>query len=84
MMLRERMKVGPKGQVVLPKILRERLKIYPGSMVLANIQNDKILIEKPKEDAVEIFEKIAKSGKAIKIHPHEAYEESLEHRTRKK
>lgn len=78
------MKVGPKGQVVIPKIFREHLEIYPGSSVLVNIQNDKILIEKPKEDVVEVFAKIARSGKTARIHPHEAYEESLEHRLRKK
>jgi len=49
-----------------------------------NVQNNKILIEKPEEDPIAIFKKIAKSMKPLKIHPHEAYEDSLKYRIKKK
>jgi len=83
-MIKELKKIGPKGQVVIPKSFREHLKIYPGSTVLVNVQNNKILIEKPEEDPIAIFKKIAKSMKPLKIHPHEAYEDSLKYRIKKK
>ncbi len=79
--MKERMKVGPKGQVVIPKFVRERLKIYPGSTVLVDIQDDKILIEKPKKDVIKVFEEIAQSGKSVKIKPHD-YVEELEMRNK--
>lgn len=62
-----KMKVGPKGQVVIPKALREEKKIFPGDVVVFDSLNEGILIEKPKRDVVADFEKIAKSGKPITV-----------------
>ena len=74
------MKVGPKGQVVIPRAMRKALKIEPGTKVLFKLEDDKLTIQKPSFDAVAVFERIAKSGKSVsKIDPH-AYEEELEER----
>lgn len=62
-----KMKVGPKGQVVIPKVLRDEKKIFPGDEVVFDSLNEGILIEKPKRDVVADFERIAKSGKPIKV-----------------
>jgi len=80
-MIKEEMKIGPKGQVVIPKVFRKTMGLHPGSTVIFELEGNKLLIEKPLIEADKIFEKIANSGKSVKkIHPHEAYEEELEHR----
>ena len=78
--MEEEMKVGPKGQVVIPKIFRKTIGIGPGSRVVFELREKELVIRKPTVDAVKIFERIAKSGKPIrKIEPHE-YVEELEGR----
>ena len=74
------MKVGPKGQVVIPQEFRHALHIYPGSKVLFRLKDNKLEIEKPQQDAVSIFRETAKGMGKLKFHPHEAYEEELEER----
>ena len=56
-----KMKVGPKGQVVIPKEIRDEEKIFPGDEVFVELSEKGILIEKPKRDIVADFERIAKS-----------------------
>lgn len=74
------MKVGPKGQVVIPIEFRHALNIYPGSNVLFKLSDNKLEIKKPKQDAVAIFRETAKGMGKLKFHPHEGYEEELEER----
>ncbi len=74
------MKVGPKGQVVIPQELRHALNIYPGSKVLFRLKDNKLEVEKTPQDAVAIFKESARGMGKLKFHPHEAYEEELEER----
>ena len=74
------MKVGPKGQVVIPSAIRKALKIEPGSKVTVTLEDGKAILEKPAFDAVAVFERAAKIiHDNKKIDPHE-YEEELEER----
>jgi AbrB family looped-hinge helix DNA binding protein len=82
-LIREEMKVGPKGQVVIPRAIRKALKIEPGTKVQITLQDDKAILEKPAFDAVAVFERIAKEIHYNKeIDPH-AHEEELEERTKR-
>ncbi len=80
-MIEIRMKVGPKGQVVIPKPFRNAFKMAPGTEVVFSIEEEKLVLSKPLVKASEYFEKMAKRQKKdIDIHPHEAYEKELEER----
>jgi len=74
------MKVGPKGQVVIPRVMRKALKIEPGSKVVFTLQDNSLSLKKPNLDAVAVFEKVAKEihyNRQIDLH---AYEEELDER----
>ncbi|MBE0516188.1 MAG: AbrB/MazE/SpoVT family DNA-binding domain-containing protein [Methanophagales archaeon] len=82
-MIREEMKIGRKGQVVIPKMFRKAMSIVPGSKVIFELREEGILIIKPTLKTEKVFEKIAKAkaGKTVEyLHPHEAYEGELEER----
>jgi AbrB family looped-hinge helix DNA binding protein len=82
-MLEEDRKIGPKGQVVIPQAIRKALKMEPGTNVVVSLEDDKVVVKKPTFDAVAVFRRAAKKIHYNKeIDPHEAYEESLEERTR--
>jgi len=74
---RERMRVGPKGQVVIPHAFRKAMGIGPGSDVLMDMKPEGILIEKEEEKTEEIFQKIASKGKPVSFKPHDAYDEQI-------
>jgi AbrB family looped-hinge helix DNA binding protein len=78
-MLREEMKIGPKGQVVIPKAFRKCLGLQPGNKVIFKLTGEGLLLEKPRADAVAVFKEIATSGKSVRVKPHE-YVEQLEER----
>ena len=81
--IEEEMKVGPKGQIVIPSAMRKALKIEPGSKVLLRLDDDQVIVKKPAFDAVAVFQRVAKSGKSIaKINTH-SYEEELEERNQR-
>ncbi|ODS37549.1 MAG: hypothetical protein A7316_09305 [Candidatus Altiarchaeales archaeon WOR_SM1_86-2] len=82
-MIKQQMKIGPKGQVVIPKVFRKLMGVTPGSTVVFELKEGGVLIEKPTTNAVEIFDRIAKSGKHVEIEPHKPYEEELEYRWKK-
>ncbi len=79
-----RMKVGPKGQVVIPKVIRDEYNINPGDNIMFREENNKTIIEKDKIDPIAVFKKAAKSKKKIKFKfdPH-AIEMEYEERWRK-
>jgi AbrB family looped-hinge helix DNA binding protein len=78
------MKVGPKGQVVIPRAIRKALKIEPGMKVTITLEDNKAVLEKPAFDAVAVFRRVAKSINSNEpIDPNAGYYEELEERTRR-
>ena len=77
------MKIGPKGQVVIPHYMRKALGVVPGSDVLLEMTETGILIEKGEEKTEEIFREIARDGPSTRLKPHDAYEEELRKRLRR-
>ena len=75
------MRVGPKGQVVIPKVLRDAFKIGPGTEVTFSMEGERIVMRATRTDAADVFERIAKSGKPIrKFPPHGVYKGGLRRR----
>jgi len=72
-MIEEEMKVGPKGQAVIPRALRKALKIHPGSKVIFRLEGDKVFLRKPEVDAAAILEK----GPSVTRIPPHLYKEEL-------
>ncbi len=81
LMIEIAMKIGPKGQVVIPKPFRNAFKMAPGTEVVFSVEGDKLTLSKPPVKASEFFEQMAKRrNKKFTMHPHDAYEEELEER----
>lgn len=80
-MFEEEMKIGPKGQVVIPQAMRKMLKIHPGSKVIFKLEEGRLILEKQSFDSVGTLEDIARKGPSIsKINAH-VYEEELRARS---
>jgi len=76
-MIEEEMKVGPKGQVVIPRALRKALRIHPGSRVIFRLEGDRVVLRRPEVDAVALLERIARKGPSVTRIPPHLYEEEL-------
>jgi AbrB family looped-hinge helix DNA binding protein len=64
---REERKVGERGQVTLPKELREKLNIHGGDEVLVHEEEGKITIEKPtsREELAEGYRRYGTEAEAL-------------------
>lgn len=61
-LIQQKMMVGPKGQVVIPKLFRDAEKIIPGCEVVFELKDEGILIRMENgQEQIKIMEQIAKS-----------------------
>jgi len=77
-----RRKVGPKGQIVIPKVFRESLGIKPGDKVLMEIREKELRI-RPEADPERFIEEFCSAaGKKLtrKIDLERIFEEEVEGR----
>lgn len=59
-------KVGQKGQVVIPKAIRDRVQIHPGDEVEIGFEEDRIVIT-ARRQAAGLGGKFAHSGMAARL-----------------
>jgi AbrB family looped-hinge helix DNA binding protein len=77
-------KVGPKGQVVIPKDLRDEFGILPGERVLIEDSEDAIVIKKQQRDSAAIFAEIARArGKPFEPKTWHFAEEEVEEKLKR-
>ncbi|ELZ45923.1 AbrB family transcriptional regulator [Halorubrum californiense DSM 19288] len=78
---REERTVGERGQVTLPKELREKLGIRGGDEVLVHEEDGKITIEKPvsREEVAEGYRRRAAESEALAEEMAEASREANEY-----
>lgn len=80
-MVELKVRLGPKGQIVIPKIFREAYKMYPEQQVIIIEQEEGVLIKKQTSDPLAILEKVSqeaekkRKGKKLKIDAHAIYEQ---------
>jgi len=81
-------KLGPKGQLLIPKILREQYNLFPNQSVVIGETAEGVVIKKDRRNPLKILEEIAdkasekrKGAKAV-IDPHAIYEQ-YEKRTKR-
>ena len=62
-----KMKMGPKGQVVIPKMFRDDIGLKAGEEVIVERRENEVAIKKTVSNIAEIAKAIAMSGKKRKI-----------------
>ncbi len=63
-MVKLKLKVGPKGQIVLPKIVRDKLGIKPRSYVIAVLKENELTLQRGT-DIDEFLDWLKRSRKPI-------------------
>ncbi len=73
-----RVQVNEKGQIVIPKVLRDAYGIEPGSEVMMGERDNRLVIERKmtQEEMMEAMEKFPKRGK-IHVDSDKNYEEEM-------
>lgn len=84
-MVELKVRLGPKGQIVIPQIFRNFFKLLPGEEVIITIERDKgVLIRRRDENIAEKLKAIAKEaskhrkGKPFNYNKNEFYKQHEE------
>lgn len=55
-----KVRVGPKGQIVIPKAIRDSLGINPDDVVLVDLEGEKATLEMVRESPIEVLAEVAR------------------------
>lgn len=68
-MVKLRLKVGPKGQIVIPKLLREKYRIRENDYVLVEVREDELAIKKAEslEDTLKWLKERGRFGREARL-----------------
>ena len=81
-------KLSPKGQVLIPKIIRDYYKMYPEENVVVATKDEGVLIKKQENDIIGKLKKLAeeaskKRGGKPYIYKKEAFYEQYDKRAKR-
>ena len=79
-MVEAKMRIGPKGQVVIPKLIRDEFGLAPGDEVLVGESPEGVIVKKLNENPVAVFARAAKSKRRVKHVDLHGYERAIEDR----
>ncbi len=79
-MIEVEMKVGPKGQVVIPSVLRKNFNIRSGDKVLFESDGDRLIIKRAEKGGVDKLRKIAESVDEVEVDSDKDYDRRMKER----
>ena len=74
------MKVGPKGQVVIPSVFRKNFNIRSGDKVIFESDGDKLVIKRAERGGVDKLKEIAESVGEIDVDSDKDYDRRMKER----
>lgn len=79
-MIEMEMKVGAKGQVVIPSVFRKNFNIHGGDKVIFESEGDKLIIRRADHGSVDKLKKIAEETVEVKVDSDKDYDERMRER----
>ncbi len=79
-MIEVEMKVGPKGQVVIPSVFRKNFNIRSGDKVIFESDGDKLVIKRAERGGVDKLKEIAESVGEIDVDSDKDYDRRMKER----
>jgi AbrB family looped-hinge helix DNA binding protein len=79
-MIIETRKIGPKGQVVIPKDIRDQLGIMPGERVAIELRDNKVVIQRKRDDTAAMMKQYAAQAGEVTIDSDKDYAAMMDER----
>lgn len=75
------MKVGPKGQVVIPSVFRKNFNIRSGDKVIFESEGEKLVIKRAERGGVDKLTEIAESVDEVDVDSDKDYDRRMKERS---
>ncbi|MEF8833158.1 MAG: AbrB/MazE/SpoVT family DNA-binding domain-containing protein [Candidatus Thermoplasmatota archaeon] len=80
-MIEVEMKVGPKGQVVIPSVFRKNFNIRSGDKVIFESDGDRLIIKRAERGGVDKLKEIAESVGEVEVDSDKDYDKRMKERS---